>query len=258
MKQSPVPKLSVILITQNEAQSVQRCLESVKWADEIIIVDSGSVDNTLSICQAYTSHITITSDWPGFGPQKNRALARATGQWVLSLDADEEVTPLLAQEIREALMQNIYDAYRIQRISTYCGKFIRYGDWRSDQPIRLFQREKGRFTEEPVHESLQVTGKVGTLKTPMRHFSYATLHQVLEKLNRYTSISAEEKFRQGQTSSLLGAILRGGFCFFRAYILKRGFLDGREGFLLAFSSALSVFYRCMKLVYLKEQSVCQK
>jgi len=159
------PTLSVILITKNEAELVGQCLESVKWADEIIVVDSGSTDATVEICKRYTDRVTVT-DWPGFGPQKNRALAMATGDWVLSIDADEEVTPALRDSIQLALLQaGNYDAYELSRFSSYCGRFIRHGGWWPDPVLRLFRRDQGKFSDHRVHERVLVDpSRIGRLE----------------------------------------------------------------------------------------------
>ena len=165
------PTLSVILITKNEAELVGQCLESVKWADEIIVVDSGSTDATVEICKRYTDRITVT-DWPGFGPQKNRALAMATGDWVLSIDADEEVTPGLAQEIREVLQAPLAQGYTLPRLSSYCGRFMRHSGWWPDPVLRLFQRGAGSFTPARVHERVELEGSVGALQQTLLHQAF--------------------------------------------------------------------------------------
>jgi glycosyltransferase involved in cell wall biosynthesis len=246
--------LSVILIVKNAAQDIQRCLESVKWADEIIILDSGSQDNTLETCRKYTQNI-FSTDWPGFGIQKNRALDKAQGKWVLSIDADETLSSGLVEEIKQIISktEDQYDAYTIKRISFFCGKKIRYGDWGRDKVVRLFRRLPPiRFTPAIIHEKLQGYSNVGNLKEVIFHDTMKTITQVLLKLEHYSSFAALKLYQQHTKSTLLKAILHAKWCFIRGYFLRLGFLDGREGFILAISNALGVFYRYVKLIYLYE------
>lgn len=246
--------LSVILIVKDAARDIQRCLESVKWADEIIILDSGSQDNTLEICREYTQNI-FSTDWPGFGIQKNRALDKATGKWVLSIDADEALSLSLIEEIKQIISNNQdqNDAYAVKRISFFAGKKIRYGDWGRDNVIRLFRRLPHiRFTPAIIHENLNGYVHLGYLKQVIFHNTMQTMSQVLMKLEHYSSFGAQMAYQQHKKSTLLKAILHAVWCFIRGYLLRLGFLDGREGFILAVSNALGVFYRYVKLMYLYE------
>lgn len=247
------PTLSVILITKNEAELVGQCLESVKWADEIIVIDSGSTDATVEICKRYTDHVVVT-DWPGFGPQKNRALAMATGDWVLSIDADEEVTPGLAQEIREVMQAPQVEGYTLPRLSSYCGRFMRHSGWFPDPVLRLFQRNAGSFTPARVHEQVVVNGHVSALQQTLLHHSFRSLDQVLHKVNHYSHEGALALHAQGRRASLFTAIGHGLWAFIRTYLFKRGFLDGREGFILAVSNAEGTYYRYLKLMYLQDKA----
>lgn len=247
-----VPSISVIVITLNEAHNIADCLASVAWADEIIVLDSGSSDATVEIARRFTDLVTET-DWPGFGPQKNRALARASGDWVLSLDADERIPRPLADEIGRRIRDQDVACYDILRHSSYLGKTIRFGDWRGDRVLRLFRREAGRFSDDLVHERLIVDHAPGHLKAPMIHHSFSDLDEVLDKVNRYSSAGARMRVARGQRGSLTKAILHGGWAFVRGYVFRGGFLDGREGFLLAFSAGLGSFYRYAKMVYLAEK-----
>lgn len=241
------PRLSVILITKNEEKNVTRCLESVKWADEIIVLDSGSTDQTIAICQQYTPHVFQT-DWPGFGKQKNRALAKATGEWVLSLDADEFLSSPLIQKIQDIIKSPLAaDAYKIKRITQFCGKYLYYGDWQSDFPIRLFKREKAIFKDVSVHESLLVEGTVAKITEVMWHHSFLSLEAILQKMNIYSTLSAENLYHQGRKSSITKAVLKGLWTFVRGYFLRLGFLDGKYGFLLALINAEGCFYKYLKL-----------
>jgi glycosyltransferase involved in cell wall biosynthesis len=248
--------LSVIIITKNEVANIRRCLESVKWADEIIVLDSGSTDETPTICREYTDHV-FSTDWPGFGPQKNRALAKANGDWILSLDADEALSAPLIAEIQSLLKSNTpaFVAYRIARLSRYCGKWIRYGQWRNDRVLRLFKRQAACFDNAMIHESLQVYGhqRIGFLQQKILHEAYSDLSQVLRKINAYSSQTAQSRFEKGVRANMGMVLFRSAWSFLKGYILKGGFLDGREGFLLAISNALGVFYRYSKLMYLQEK-----
>lgn len=244
-----MPLFSVIIITKNEAHNIEDCLKSVAWADEIIVVDSGSTDKTVEICRHYTDKILVT-DWPGYGAQKQRALSMATGDWVLSIDADERVTPLLQQEILSVVPTTAFDGFEISFISEYCGKKIRFGDWWNDRQVVLFRREKAQFSSLLVHERIEVQGLIGKLKKPIYHLAFRDLEMVLRKMNDYSSWSAEQKHRQGKKGSLWKGLSHGIWAFIRGYILRLGFLDGKEGFLLAVSNAEGTYYRYLKLSYL--------
>ncbi|MGP0566022.1 MULTISPECIES: glycosyltransferase family 2 protein [unclassified Nitrospina] len=241
--------LSVILITKNEAVRIRQCLESVKWADEIVVLDSGSTDGTPDICREYTD-LVHDVDWPGFGPQKNRALDMATGDWVLSVDADEVVTDALRDEIERTLRKPKYNGYKIPRSSHYVGRRIRHSGWTPDYVVRLMKKGSGAFTNSLVHEKLEIAGKVGRFKNPLIHYSFDTFEDVLDKMNRYSTYNAQMLYEQDRNSSLMEAVARGMWAFFRAYILKRGFLDGRQGFQLAVSNAEGTYYKYVKLMEL--------
>jgi glycosyltransferase involved in cell wall biosynthesis len=246
-------KLSVVIITRNEEAGIRRCLESVKWADEIVVLDSGSTDATVRICREYTQHVHET-DWPGFGPQKNRASQQATGDWVLSLDADEQVTPRLRDEIQTVLSVSAGpDAYEMPRLSNYCGRFMRHGGWWPDHVTRLFRRGKAHFSDDLVHERLIVNGATGRLGNPLVHLAFENFEEVLHKIDRYSTASAEMLRDKGRSGSLAKALLHGLWTFLRTYVLKAGFLDGRHGFILAVSNAEGTYYRYLKLMLLNEK-----
>jgi glycosyltransferase involved in cell wall biosynthesis len=244
-------KLSVIVITKNEAAHIAQCLESVKWADEIIVLDSESSDETVSICHQFTPHVFET-DWQGFGIQKQRALNKATGDWVLSIDADEIISPELRAEIEQAILQDC-DAFLLPRLSSYCGKFIKHGGWYPDYILRLFRREFGHFTDDVIHERVIVEGKIGKLTSPILHESYSDLSEVLEKVNSYSSLNAQKLFERDVKSSLSKAILRALWKFIQTYFVKAAFLDGKHGLMLAISSAESVYYKYLKLLELQNK-----
>jgi glycosyltransferase involved in cell wall biosynthesis len=206
----------------------------------------------VEICRRYTDQVFET-DWPGFGIQKNRALQKASGEWVLSLDADERVTTALAEEIRSQLPTTEAIGFQIPFKSSYLGRFMEYGDWRNESHLRLFRREFGRFTNASVHEGLLVDGMVESLQWPIEHYPCKDIEEVLDKVNRYSSAGAEMKFSQGQTASIGKALFHALWTFFKGYIFKAGFLDGREGLLLAISNAEGCFYRYVKLIYLQKK-----
>lgn len=246
--------LSVIIITKNESRHIAECIDSVAFADEIIVVDSGSSDDTFAISRAKGAIVTQTADWPGFGRQKNRALDLATKDWVLSIDADERVTPDLAREIQRTLQNPRADAYRISRLSNFQGRWIRHSGWWPDPVLRLFKRGTARFSDAIVHESVQSPGPVATLKHHFLHYPYADMESLIGKTNRYSSDAALIMHEQGKTTSPLGAAGHALWTFIRIYFVRRGFLDGKEGFVLAVSAAAGNFFRYSKLMFLKQKS----
>jgi glycosyltransferase involved in cell wall biosynthesis len=248
--------LSVIIITKNEAQHIGRCLASVAWADEIIVLDSGSSDDTVEICKQFTEQVFIT-DWPGFGPQKQRALDKASNEWVLSIDADEQVSTALKIEILQAMQISDIHGFEIPRLSSYCGRQIKHGGWWPDHVLRLFRRNNGRFSEEVVHERIQVNGNIGRLSNPLLHEAFVNPEEVLDKINRYSSLGATKLFNNGQTASLSLAIGKGLWSFFRTYILKAAILDGAQGLMLAISNAEGSYYKYLKLRELTRSNLDQ-
>lgn len=245
--------LSVILITKNEAENIRACIESVAWADEIIVVDSGSTDDTVAISKQLGAQVH-EHDWPGFGVQKNRALGYATKDWVLSLDADERVTPELRAEIETILKAGqTQDCYLVPRLSNYCGRFMYHSGWYPDLLPRLFRRGKARFSDDLVHERLIVEGSSGKLKGLLLHYAFDGMEEVLHKVNQYSTAGAAMMYKRGRKASLSGAVLRGLWSFFRTYILRGGILDGREGFMLAVSNAEGTYYRYLKLMLLNQK-----
>ena len=216
-------------------------------ATQIVVVDTQSTDRTLVIAQRYGALISSPPDWPGFGPQKNRALDLASEDWVLSLDADERLTPELRAEIKGVLDKPQTDCYAIPRLSWYCGRFMRHSGWTPDYVDRLFKRGSARFSTDLVHERLIPKGPVLRLKNQMLHYSFMNLAQVQEKMERYSTASAQQAFARGKTASPLKAILHGAWSFFRTYILRAGFLDGPQGFSLALANAKGSYLRYIKL-----------
>lgn len=248
--------LSVIIIARNNEATLRRCLESVAWAGEIVVVDSGSTDRTVEIAREFTANVHQTPDFPGHGPQKNRALDRATGDWVFSLDSDEWVTPALRAEL-EAAMAAPGDkaAFFMPRRSSFCGRFMRHSGWWPDYVTRLWRRGAARFSEDHTHDRVIVDGKLGRLRQPVMHEAVSDLEQMLVKINMYSSSSAAMFHREGRRASLATALLHGGWAFVRTYILRAGFLDGREGFMLAVINAENSYYRYAKLMLLGRKNM---
>ena len=241
--------LTVIVITYNEEENIRACLESVKWADEIVILDSYSNDNTVKICKEYTEKIFF-NEWLGFGKQKNLCIEKANFDWILNLDADERIASEMKEEIINVLNQeNIYDGYYIAIKNFFDKKWIRYGGWYPDYNLRLFKKDKGRFKEREVHEKVSLNGKTGYLKNPLEHHTYKNISDFLKRMNKYSTLSAEELYKNHKKVGYLDMLLRPPFTFFKMYILKRGFLDGYLGFLLAL---LYSFYTFSKYTKLKE------
>jgi glycosyltransferase involved in cell wall biosynthesis len=251
-----MPTLSVILITRNEEANLADCLASLEGiAQQIVVVDTNSTDGTLEIAKNHGALISQPADWPGFGPQKNRALDLATGEWVLSLDADERLTPALRSEILTAIHHSAHvDCFAIPRLSWYCGRFIRHSGWSPDFVDRLFKRGTARFSDDLVHERLIPNGQVAKLENPMLHVSFMDFSQVLQKIDRYSTASAEQAFAKGRRSNPLKAILHGIWAFIRTYFIRAGFLDGYQGLALALSNAEGSYYRYMKIWLLQNQA----
>lgn len=241
-------QLSVIIITKNEENNIRRALESVKWADEIVVVDSHSTDNTVNICREYTDKV-FSCDWPGFGKQKQRALDKASHEWVFSLDADEVVSEALKDSILKTIAQPTQAAYSLQRALYFYNKRIKYAVG-SDQPVRLFNAKDCHFTPNLVHEKVIYPGETGMLEGSLAHYSFADLETLVSRMNQYTSISAEQKYKKGKRPSLLHPIIAGLWTFLNLYIFKGGFRDGAEGLALAVSFAEGAYYRHMKCFFL--------
>ncbi|HRL21543.1 glycosyltransferase family 2 protein [Alcaligenes sp. SDU_A2] len=246
-------RLSVILITKNEQAHIQACLESVAFADEIIVLDSGSTDRTVDIARSLGAKVSVTNDWPGFGPQKNRALDLATGDWVLSIDADERVTPELAQLILQELDNPRATAYRIARLSEFAGRWIRHSGWWPDRVLRLFRRGTARFKDVKVHESVQTDQPVAILDGHFLHYPYASLEVFIAKINAYSTEAALHMQARGKTTSVPGIAGHAIWTFLRHYVVRRGFMDGAQGFILACMAASGSLFRYSKLWYYTRQ-----
>jgi len=224
-----MPSLSLIVITKNEEHCIARCLRSIN-ADEIIVVDSGSVDQTVEIARASGARVVVTSDWPGYGPQKSRALELARGDWVLSLDADEWIEPEFGDKIRSAI--NAPDApaaYQMLRRSSFCGRAVRFGGWSSDYIVRLFQRGRARFSDDLVHEGLIVDGRIKRIDVTVEHDSIESWADAQDKIDRYSQAAAQQMFGRGRRATAFAAPLHGLAAFLKVYVLRLGFLDGATG-----------------------------
>ena len=248
-------KLSAIVITRDNERTIARCIESLRFADEIVVVDSGSTDRTREICRELGALVHVTEDWPGHGPQKNRALDRATGDWVLSIDSYEWVGAELLSQIQRALQSaGDHAGYDMPRRSSFLGREMKHSGWWPDHVLRLFRRDAGRFTDDHTHERLVVKGRVGRLGAPIMHEAITDLDQMLSKMNAYSTASARMKLERGGSGSVAGAIAHGVWAFIRTYVLRLGFLDGREGFLLAVANAEGSYYRYVKLMVMAREA----
>lgn len=243
--------LSVALIAKNEESNLPRTLASVGWANEIVLVDSGSTDRTEHIAREYGARFFIET-WKGFGAQKNSAIAKCTSDWVLSLDADEEVSPQLAEEIRRLLESPPpYDTWLLPRRNYFLGRWIRHGGYYPDRKLRLFRRGAAQFEERSVHETIRRSRRSGRLRGALIHHAYPTLEAYIEHMNRYSTLGAEQAAARGRTSrSMLSfwwkVCVNPVATFQYNYFLRGGFLDGREGLLLHLYHSVYVSWKYAK------------
>lgn len=241
-------KLSVIVITQNEEANIARCLGSVQWADEVIVVDSGSDDDTVAIAQNYGAHVYHQS-WLGYGPQKNKALEKATGEWVLSLDADEylleedakQLQNLIGQDTQASAFSFLFEVY-------FFGQKIKYSYGKQERHVRLFKRLEAAFDSAFIHENLVVEGLIKDSSIYVQHETIKTMDQVLQKMNHYSTLGANKRYQQNKKPSLWQLPFKMLLGFVKVYLLRRGFLDGRYGFIIAVCHVHSIFYRQVKLL----------
>jgi glycosyltransferase involved in cell wall biosynthesis len=240
-------KLSIIIIAKNESENIADCINSANFADEIIVLDSKSSDDTVSISKKLGAKVFIRS-WRGYGPQKNLAIEFCSGNWILSLDADERISKDLKAEIQTVLKNPEFSAYTIQRRSYFLSKFIKFSGWRSDRVLRLFINGKASYSNDRVHERLLTNEKIGFLKGHIIHYSYRNLDTVLNKINLYSHLAALDLKDKKVKGSLKKALLHGLWAFIRTYFLRLGFLDGREGFILAFSQFEHTYYKYLKRI----------
>ena len=243
--------LSVVLITLNETSNLARTLKSVDWAQEIVVVDSGSTDGTVELSRTAGAKV-FQEPWKGFAAQKNSAIGHSTCDWVLSLDADEEVSPELAREIRALLATTpASGAYRIPRLNHFLGRPLRHGGYWPDPKLRLFKRGRARFAERAVHETMESSETPGTLNSPLLHHCYPTMDEYLEHMNRYSTLSAKILVDSGRAPRTVLALLWQSVAnpvatFFYNYIFRLGFLDGPEGFLQHFNHSIYIHWKYAK------------
>jgi len=250
-------RLSVVVITRNEIANIERCLASVAFADELVVLDNGSTDGTIEAAQALGATVWESPSWPGFGPQKNLALSHARGAWVLSLDADEWLSPELAREIQDVVAQDAQAnpaVFEMPRRSSYCGQYMNHGGWYPDRVPRLFPNGGARYSDDLVHERLLHSLPVRRLSADLIHRSIPDFESMLDKLNRYSSGRARVMHEQGVRGGLAAALGHGFWTFIRCYLLRRGFLDGAMGFVLAVSNAEGAYYRYLKIGLLQQQA----
>jgi glycosyltransferase involved in cell wall biosynthesis len=248
-----VPGVSVIVITLNEAAHIEACLQSVAWADDVLVVDSGSTDGTPALARAKGARV-IERGWPGYSEQKNFAATEARHDWVLSVDADERVTPELAAEIKSRLNSTPTETgFRVPRVTFHLGKWIRTTGWYPDYQLRLYDRRRAKWQSRRVHESVAAEGAVGRLSHDLQHFAYRDLSHHYQTMDRYTTLAAEEMHASGRRAGFFHLTIHPWAAFMRNYILRRGFLDGRAGFIISVMNAYYVFLKFAKLWALRRR-----
>ena len=242
-----MPPVTVTVITKNEADALADALRSVSWADELIVIDAESTDNTVAIARQFTDRVYVRP-WNGYIEQKNHAAGLATHDWILSLDADERSTPQLAEEIRSLLARDpSAGGYRMPRVSFYFGRWMRTTDMYPDYQLRLYDRRKARWDGMYVHESVKVDGPVGYLKSELQHYPYRDLSEHLVRMDRYTSLAARQMHARGQRAGILDLLAHPPAAFLRNYILKGGFRDGQAGLVISVVNSYYVFLKFAKL-----------
>jgi len=240
--------ISAVIITKNEEANIKRCLDSLSFADEIIVVDSGSLDRTEEICKEYENLSFLKTDWLGFGLTKQYGIDKASNDWIFSIDADEEISAELSEKLRTMIHDmDESNAYYIKRKTFYIGKFINYCGWQRDYVLRLFNRKYGKFNSNMVHESVVHSGTIFKVDEPLYHYSYPDLEAHINKINLYTSIAARESFEKGKKTTIISGFFHGFFRFFNMYLFNLGFLCGKEGLLLCMISSFGVSLKYFKL-----------
>jgi len=244
-------KISAVIITFNEEDDIRDCLESVKWADEIVVVDSFSSDKTVDICKEYTTKI-YQKKWQGYVEQRNFAIDNTSNKWILSIDADERLTPGLIKEINESLDNDKgeYDGYYMPRHTYHLGKWINHSGWYPDLKLRLFKKGKGRWAGGKVHEYVEIKGKTRNLKNNILHYSYKSLLDQYKRTKHYAKLMAEDMYSNGKRFSILGLIIVPPLELIKIFFVKLGFLDGIQGFIIAVMWSYYVFLRQVNLLKL--------
>ena len=252
--QEKIP-LSVAIITKNEQENLPGCLASAAFAQQIVVVDSGSSDGTAQIASDHGCEV-FREDWRGFGPQKQFALDQCRQDWVLVLDADERIPQQTARVIRSLILKPSKDiaGYSFPRKNFFQGRWIRHGGWWPDRVVRLFLRDRGRFTEAAVHEAVAVNGTVEALGWPLEHFTESDFSALLQKLDRYSTLGARAAFDEGRSATIWEAFFRAELTFLQDYVVKAGFLDGAQGLTLAVTDAVNKFFKYAKLYQLRREA----
>jgi len=244
-------KISAIIICKNEEKNIRRCLESIEWVDEIVVVDSGSSDSTLDIVSEFTNIFFVNTEWPGFGLQKRLAEEKASNNWILAIDSDEVVDDELREEILAVLeIGEEKTVYRINRLTNFCGKFINHSGWHPDRIVRIYNKKYYHYNDALVHESVDCAGaKKVNLKGFLLHYTFQTLELHMEKQNVYAKAWSEEQFKKGRKVKIYEMIYRSIFSFIRQYILRFGFLDGYQGFLISVIQMQYTFNKYSFLIF---------
>ena len=243
--------LTVVIVAKNEETNIADCVASASFADAVLVLDSGSTDATARRAAEAGARV-VQTDWPGYGSQVARGFGMTNTAWVMSLDADERITLRLQAEVVAAIRADNFDGFRIPRISEFCGKVIHHSGWRPDHTLRLGRRDKSGFTDHFLHAHMTVSGSVGELQSELVHYSYPNIGNVLEKLDRYSTGAARDMQTRGKRSSVGTALVHGFFAFVRSYVLRRGFLDGSHGLMLAVYNAEYAYYKYIKLMFLSQ------
>ena len=237
------PTIGAFVITMNEEANVTECIETLRFCDEIVVVDGGSADRTVEIAREAGANVVVRKDWRGYGVQKQHALDLLSTDWVLSIDADERVPEALAAEIVAAVGKADHAGYRLNRKTMFLGRFLRHGGWFPDHVLRLARRAACRFSDDVVHERMLVSGDVGGLRTPLLHYSYPAVDDVLAKLRIYALATAGVRRERGRRGGLAMALVRAAFTFAKAYVFRAGMLDGWQGLVAAIYRAEETFWR---------------
>ena len=240
--------LAVAIITKNEEENIRSCLQSISFAGQVILVDSGSTDYTLQIAAEFNCEV-YNEEWRGFGPQKQSAIEKCSQPWILVLDADERIPPQTAESIKNIITNpRIPEAgFSFPRQNYFQGRWIKHAGWWPDRVVRLFRKEAGRMTTAKVHEAVEVKGIVGELDVPIEHFTESRLSKIIQKIDKYSTLGAEEAFKEGKRSSTGSAFLRAFFTFFQDYFMRGGLLDGMPGLTLAVTDSVNKFFKYAKL-----------
>lgn len=246
---------SVAVITKNEANNLPDCLKSIAFAEQIVVVDSGSTDDTVKIASDFGCEVFI-EPWQGFGPQKQFAIDKCRNKWILVLDADERIPQETALTIKNIVSNDSGSAagYSFPRKNYFQGRWIRHSGWWPDRIVRLFQKDRGQMSPAKVHESIVVNGPVQELDVPIEHYTESRLSQILLKIDHYSTLAAQEAFDQGRKASVWSATLRAVLTFLQDYFLKLGVLDGAQGFTLAITDSVNKFFKYAKLAELNRQA----